>query len=349
LDSRDNRKIRRAIEHDTDLNIQPSINEPTPLPCIHERFSTASESPRQQLLAWRQRIAHILDVPVSKEQQASGFHGSIDSYRYADMAFMDCRTDAVMQTRSAARISTDNVRQFVFHVLVEGKIETATGMHPKRVAMQSNPGILALDMGQPMSMERTNCRLHAIFLSREIIASVVPEPESLHGSVIEYDSPLARLIPAYLSALCQDRQFATSADRYDATRTCALLIAAAFGKRAGLSGGARAATRAAVFGTIRRYIEANLHESDLSPESVLLASQLSRPTLYRLFENEGGLAAYIRNRRLIAAAHELRRYPHKTVVEIAYGLGFNSASDFNRAFRRAYEMSPLDFRQFAVL
>ena len=103
-----------------------------------------------------------------------------------------------------------------------------------------------------------------------------------------------------------------------------------------------------MFGTLRRYIEANLHEPDLSPDSVLLASQLSRPTLYRLFESEGGLATYIRNRRLSQAADELRRYPNKAVVEIAYGLGFNSASDFNRAFRRAFDMSPLNYRMFAL-
>ncbi|TKC87739.1 helix-turn-helix domain-containing protein [Trinickia terrae] len=38
----------------------------------------------------------------------------------------------------------------------------------------------------------------------------------------------------------------------------------------------------------------------------------------------------------------------KAVVEIAYDLGFNSASDFNHAFRRAYGMSPLDFRALTV-
>lgn len=65
--------------------------------------------------------------------------------------------------------------------------------------------------------------------------------------------------------------------------------------------------RAAMFGTARSYIEDNLHELDLSPESVLRASHLSRPTLYRLFEHEGGLATYIRNRRLREAADELRR------------------------------------------
>ena len=100
-------------------------------------------------------------------------------------------------------------------------------------------------------------------------------------------------------------------EAYRAMRTCALLIAAAFGKEARLTGNARAAARTAMFATARRYIEANLGQADLTPESVLAASQLSRPTLYRLFEPEGGLAAYIRNRRLREAADELHRYPGK--------------------------------------
>ncbi len=35
------------------------------------------------------------------------------------------------------------------------------------------------------------------------------------------------------------------------------------------------------------------------------------------------------------------------VSEIAYGLGFKSASDFTRAFRRTYDMAPLELRDLA--
>ena len=44
-----------------------------------------------------------------------------------------------------------------------------------------------------------------------------------------------------------------------------------------------------MFGQIRRYIRAHLTEDDLSPESVLAAFQCHRPTLYRLFQHEGGV------------------------------------------------------------
>jgi AraC-like DNA-binding protein len=43
------------------------------------------------------------------------------------------------------------------------------------------------------------------------------------------------------------------------------------------------------------------------------------------------------------------RFPQLRVVEIAYGLGFNSPSDFTRAFRRAFDMSPQDLRARALI
>jgi len=315
--------------------------------CVFSHFDTHCAAPRAQLRAWRERVGHFLDVPISRAQLAGGFRGSIDSYRAGGTAFMDCRTDPVSQSRPVARISTDSVRQFVFHVAVQGAIETVTGLHPTRNAVQTRPGILALDLNQPMRMTRGPCRVFALFLPREIVEAVLPEAESIHGRVIEYQSPLARLIPAHLAELHRKLPAMNLGEAREAIETCGLLIAAAFGKQTGLTGKARAAVRTARFATARRYIEANLGQPDLTVERVLAVSQLSRPTLYRLFEPEGGLAAYIRNRRLREAADELQRYPARPVIEVAYGWGFNSASDFNRAFRRAYEMSPGDFRATA--
>jgi AraC-like DNA-binding protein len=111
-----------------------------------------------------------------------------------------------------------------------------------------------------------------------------------------------------------------------------------------MSGSVRAAVRAAMFARTRNYIRAHLHQPTLTPENVIDALQLSRASVYRLFEHEGGLAAYIRNCRLQEAANELVRFPNLSVIEIAYGLGFKSASDFGRAFRRIYEMTPQDMR-----
>ncbi|HTK00262.1 MAG TPA: helix-turn-helix domain-containing protein, partial [Bordetella sp.] len=315
--------------------------------CQHSYFDTRDHPLSRQLPAWRDRIGHVLDVPISRAQLADGFHGCMDSWRVGDLLFMDCRTGSYSQSRPVTRISTDAIRQYVFHVAVEGHISTETGLYPRRQAVQSQPGILALDMNQPMWMERSACRLFAIFVPRALVDSVLPNAEAIHGRVVEYQSPLARLIPAELVHLRQTLSDMTADQAYDAIRDVALLLAAAFGRQAGLIGDARIALRSVLFGKVRRYIDAHLNQPDLTPDSVLRASGLSRPTLYRLFEHEGGLAAYIRTRRLREAADELCVPSGRAVIDIAYGLGFGSAAAFNHAFRRAYDMAPLDFRAAA--
>lgn len=110
---------------------------------------------------------------------------------------------------------------------------------------------------------------------------------------------------------------------------------------------ARAIRRNALLADIRKYIKDRLDQDWLTPAAIQAAFPLSRPTLYRLFEAEGGLVEYIRNCRLQAAAAEILHSPGCAIVDIAYGAGFNSASDFCRAFRRAYGMTPRHFRRSA--
>ncbi|EJL94430.1 DNA-binding domain-containing protein, AraC-type [Herbaspirillum sp. CF444] len=114
---------------------------------------------------------------------------------------------------------------------------------------------------------------------------------------------------------------------------------------AGQASTPHAIRRNALLADIRDYIHERLDQNWLTPATIQAAFRLSRPTLYRLFEAEGGLMEYIRNCRLREAAAEMIDSPESAIVDIAYGAGFNSASDFCRAFRRAYGMTPRHFRQ----
>lgn len=316
---------------------------------IHRHFTVANETRALQAPAWRDYVGRFLDVPLTRAHLAGGFRGEIDTYILPDMIYLDSRTDPVAQLRTLSRISTDNVRDFVFHVAVEGIIETIAGTGRQRKSAQFVPGILALDLNQPMHMVRpTYARVLAFFLPRAMVEAEIPDAESIHGRVIGYTSPLTQLLLKQLNMLCRHLPSLAPAEAERIIRNCAQLIVAAFAKQARLGERARTAAYAATQDEIRGHVEANLHRETLSPNSVLRAFQLPRATLYRMFEQEGGLGAYIRHCRLRTAAAELAAFPKTPVMEIAYSLCFNSASDFTRAFRRAYGMSPQDFRALAA-
>jgi AraC-like DNA-binding protein len=316
---------------------------PNGLPYSH--FSVLNEPPARRLQAWRDRVGHVMDVVPVPDDSGRPFHAAIDRYDIGDVVFTDCRSNAMRLERSLARISTDKVRDFAFHVFLEGDVEGVTVRSPARQKETPHSAkVIALDMGQPVRMRRNDCRVLTFFVPGSLVNEVFPDPEAIHGRVMPQHTPLARLALAQVEALGRDISHMSALMAENAVRSSAQLLLAGFGKEARLSGDARAAARAAMFGQVRRYVQANLHRADLSPEQVLAALHLPRPTLYRLFQHEGGLGAYIRHLRLRHAADDLARYPHMMVTDVAYGVGFKSPSDFTRAFRRAYDVSPQEFR-----
>jgi AraC-like DNA-binding protein len=324
----------------------PTVDGGRPLEhgIAHSHFSVRAEPPRHRLLAWRDRVGHLVDVLPSPADLERPFQASIDRFQVGELVLTDCRSDLMVLDRSLARISTDRVRDFAFHVFLEGGVDNVAIRIPHRSPARAPSRILALDMNQPFRMQRHACRVVTFFVPGELVQEVFPDPEAIHGRVLDGSMPLERLVVEHVTALSNTIPRMEAAEAAYAIRAAGRLLVAAFGRHARLSGDTRAAARAAMFGQIRRYIRAHLTDDDLSPESVVAAFDFPRPTLYRLFQHEGGVGAYIRHLRLRHAADELIRYPHIPVTEIAYGFGFKSASDFTRAFRRAYDMAPQDFR-----
>src|SRR5690606_4332330 len=120
------------------------------------------------------------------------------------------------------------------------------------------------------------------------------------------------------------------------------LVAACLNAAADDAPGGEAAVALPSLVTARRLIEASLSDDRLTPDRLAQRLGVSRAKLYRMFEPIGGIAQYIRDRRLRRAMLELRdvefrRYP---IYEIALRAGFSSETTFGRAFRQRYGITP---------
>jgi AraC-like DNA-binding protein len=117
-----------------------------------------------------------------------------------------------------------------------------------------------------------------------------------------------------------------------------------------LSSPLRERLRRAALDSLKRLVEQHLNSPALSAEFVCARSGWSRATVYRLFEAEGGLARYIRKRRLLRAFCELTsgQAPRLRIVDLALEHQFASEASFNRAFRRAFGIPPGKARNLAT-
>jgi AraC-like DNA-binding protein len=149
----------------------------------------------------------------------------------------------------------------------------------------------------------------------------------------------------------------------DAAKAQAPLLAAALGEAVlrnlcglvGLACGAsdedaelgRDSQRSAQLVAIKRHVDAHLGDPGLSPASAAAVLGISARQLHRLFEQSGStFARYVLRQRLLRCRDTIAGATGtgRSVVDIAFGWGFNSMATFYRAFISEFGSSPAVLR-----
>lgn len=108
------------------------------------------------------------------------------------------------------------------------------------------------------------------------------------------------------------------------------------------AGDVRRTARAAMADAIRVSIERHLDAPDMSVGWILKRFGVSRASLYRMFEGDGGVRQYVSDRRLYRAVLDLTERPLRRgdIAAASEKWGFTSDRDFNRAVKRAFGVAP---------
>lgn len=93
---------------------------------------------------------------------------------------------------------------------------------------------------------------------------------------------------------------------------------------------------------IRKYIDTHLDDPNLGPLQICDLFNMSRATLYRMFEPDGGVRRRIQDRRLHSAMWDLATSGIKRgrLSQVSERWGFSSDANFNRAVKIAYGLPP---------
>ena len=92
-------------------------------------------------------------------------------------------------------------------------------------------------------------------------------------------------------------------------------------------------------------VQENLSRTTLSPELIAERMQISRSTLYRMFEPEGGVMHFVQGERLRAVRDALADpMERRTISRLAEVYAFNTISQLSRSFRNYYGTPPQIWR-----
>ena len=214
--------------------------------------------------------------------------------------------------------------------------------------------IVLLDLHAPVELIRggegeTTSEL-TLWIPRARLPAAFFDRRGINGQILRSASGGTAVAAAALQALLSQTKGVNAAEMEELVTGVVALTARVIA----LSPAGRSATNwSAVatplesFTTITRFIEANLASRELGIEKITRTFGLSRASLYRLFEPVGGVACYIRTRRLARARKELTApgLQDRRIGPIAYRAGFQSIPAFNRAFRDAYGETPRNARK----
>ncbi|HKD27388.1 MAG TPA: helix-turn-helix transcriptional regulator [Xanthobacteraceae bacterium] len=157
-----------------------------------------------------------------------------------------------------------------------------------------------------------------------------------------------KLLRKYVGLIAQESALTTSELQRAAVVHVYDLAAVALGTAADRADLARhRGVRAARLETVKADVIAHLDDGDLSVVMVADRQHVSPRYLQKLFEIDGtSFSEFVLDQRLAKAYRMLTNplYAHRAIGNLAYDVGFNDLSYFNRAFRRRYGLTPSEVR-----
>ena len=272
-------------------------------------------------------------TPLSSESCAETFR--IDAWFTEKCVFMQNRTGAFTFWRTKAQLESAGHLVVVLRHL-SGSTRAISGSE----IIHRAPGEFCfMDQSIPIEAVQESGEFQTIYLDKRLLEY---DP-SIHPRFRRIDpkSTIGACIDSVWNALFNDLWMngkLVSEPAIDQLISCIKIAIGVHAEREDV----RVHARRALHAVICRYIETNLGDMELSPNSILRAFGLSRASLFRMFEPDGGVRTYIRNRRLSRALIDIAHNPTERgeVRKAADRWGFSSPPNFNRSVRTEFGQTP---------
>ncbi|MXN76787.1 helix-turn-helix domain-containing protein [Burkholderia sp. 4701] len=209
-------------------------------------------------------------------------------------------------------------------------------------AVSVRPGeVLVVDQARPYHREIQAGDAITLLVARDALPNL---PSNLHGTI--FSGNMSQLLEDYLRILIDKIGTLSQSEALHAEEATLSLVKAMLNPFGADAANARNELLATLYVKIKEYIRQNLESPDLSPERICKDIGISRSSLYRLFEQDGGVANYIRKRRLLAVHRALMSpgSPRHRIGDLAYRYGFNSNTQLSRAFKQEFGHAPSETR-----
>lgn len=318
-------------------------SRPVPAPGLQRLRARSSDvQPQSRLERLRQAMGNTYSLELPAQSHAQDYEFDLSLWRFGPLLLAASTHAGWTQSRTLQGIRNDQVDHYRVVLVIEGGLDVDSDGRQLSVG----PGdMFVSDLSRPELVQARAGAYRTLYVPREMLDEALPRSFDLHGA--RPGGVAARLLAAQLRTLDGTRLEALAPDDASAiARATVELLGASLVPSSETPEHALPTTQTMLLRQMCRYIDLHLGEPDLGSEPLCSFFDVSRSTLYRMFEPLGGVLHYIRERRL-ARVHELLATSAQRVHlgSAAQAHGFRSATHFSRAFREQYGYSPGEVRQ----
>jgi AraC-like DNA-binding protein len=293
----------------------------------------------------RQHTRDVCDIEPLTPVDA--FHADCEIAKVGSTLFILTRTTSVAYIRGPVHVvrgGDDHYQiQFQLDGLLRGRSSTL-GAGDVGVHDMSHPSVT--EIHAPPPDPQSHARVLTWMVPRMLLVPLIADPNAVHGLRLAASAPYVRLLCDVLWSVWTNAARCAEHEGETAAYSLLLLLAGGLGQSEEADEAVSRAVRAVRLDAIKRYVETQLEADEIRVNDIARRFGLSRASLYRRFEPDGGFASYVRSRRLHRAARLLSSPTHRhlRILDVALESRFASEASFARAFRREFGLSPAELR-----
>jgi AraC-like DNA-binding protein len=310
-----------------------------------EELCTANVDPRDRVDYWNRTMSEAFTPLECTPARRSDFTARARRVSLGELSITETHADPQIIRRTDRHIASSPAALFFLHQQIAG----GSVMYQDGRVARLNPGDLTLsDTTRPYE-QQIGAGSHRLIVGipATLMRRHLARPDQLAGRRISGERGPGVLLSQFLPRLWEAVALAGEESKAHQHLSQAFMHLLASAVNGTSSGAERAGTAQAQRISLKQFIDLHLCDPALSPRTVADAGRITTRYLHYLFQGEEeSVAQYILRRRLEECSAALRdpAQRRRSITAISSDFGFRSETQFGRAFRRAFGVTPRTHR-----
>ena len=309
------------------------------------RFSTVDLPPPDRVRLWCDYLAkQAHSITPGEVPDPNEFRAEVSGSVAGEFALLEIKCGLERVQRTAADLAKDKTEAFFirrFHRPVTWRF--ASGGNSVDLIHESGDFCVSSGGWRFEAESKGPAMVDILVIPRAALSPLLAGGRLARPFRLPHSSPLNSLLGTAMDAARSQTPLLSDELSEAVLRNLAGLVSLACGAAGEDTGHERDSPRSALLAAVRHHIDVHLADPDLSPASVAAALLISTRQLHRLFLPTGStFARYVLRQRLLRCRDTIARATGtgRSVVDIAFGWGFNSMATFYRGFVSEFGSPP---------